>query len=283
MSYYPVKPPNPYGPQSPASPVPSYRSSSQSSGYTSSVTSVSASLPPTPTWANPHATGRDHQSPPSPSSNSHGTHTGNEIQVKEPSSPVSPYSELRARAMSARAYPEGFSPNDEEPESPRNRVLSASFAEKHASKRALKLLDKTVAEDVLVAGATAFKTSIDRSRERSAHSRALRLLNETSQAVKEPEREDERVERPAGASLGLGATVVAGTSAMRHYDDRAPALGLSRGKEHLATSSRPKRPLTAEDVRDPETVAGMKRHEDIEREKKARQRALMMMNFGCFA
>lgn len=46
----------------------------------------------------------------------------------------------------------------------------------------------------------------------------------------------------------------------------------------MASSSRNKKPLTAEDVRDPETVAGMKTQLDWDREKAAEKKALLLLD-----
>lgn len=47
-------------------------------------------------------------------------------------------------------------------------------------------------------------------------------------------------------------------------------------------STRPKKELTPEDVRDPETVPGMKLMVDVEKEKKAQERATTMISTGEF-
>lgn len=46
----------------------------------------------------------------------------------------------------------------------------------------------------------------------------------------------------------------------------------------MASSTRPKKPLTAEDVRDPETVAGMKSQLDLDRERAAEKKALLLLD-----
>lgn len=46
----------------------------------------------------------------------------------------------------------------------------------------------------------------------------------------------------------------------------------------MASSTRPKKPLTAEDVRDPETVAGMKSQLDLDRERASEKKALLLLD-----
>jgi len=58
-----------------------------------------------------------------------------------------------------------------------------------------------------------------------------------------------------------------------------PRVSVPSHPELLAETTRP-RAKTAEDVRDPETVAGMKCHLDIEREQWARAKALRLLNCG---
>lgn len=59
-----------------------------------------------------------------------------------------------------------------------------------------------------------------------------------------------------------------------------PRIVPRKRMEVMATSTRAPKPLTPEDVRDPETVAGMKCQLDIDREDEARKKALRLLNEG---
>lgn len=60
------------------------------------------------------------------------------------------------------------------------------------------------------------------------------------------------------------------------YDNQATHR--RKNMHMMASSTRPKKPLTAEDVRDPETVAGMKTQLDLDRERAAEKKALLLLD-----
>jgi hypothetical protein len=131
------------------------------------------------------------------------------------------------------------------------------------------------------------KSDIDFYRERGAGIRALSLLDEAVGGV--------------AASEPTPGGMTAKQAANRRFEERwqekakmkakakeewelhakrVPILVPPRRKEQMAESTRPRKPLTAEDVRDPETVAGMKCQLDIDREKWAEAKALRLMQDG---
>lgn len=109
-------------------------------------------------------------------------------------------------------------------------------------------------------------------RDKGASVRALQLLSETSGA-------------DVQSTLRPTPTLMDQYRSENRIPQRetVPRFVNCEQQENWAESSRPKRALTAEDVRDPETVAGMKGQMDIEREERAKKKALFLMRFGCFA
>ena len=91
---------------------------------------------------------------------------------------------------------------------------------------------------------------------------------------------------PTGASTPMtykhATPESAREAAIRHYKKTGTALNLKQDKESMAESTRARKPVTAEDVRDPETVAGMKCKLDWDREKEAKEKALRLLNEGFF-
>lgn len=191
--------------------------------------------------------------------------------------------------------------------------------QQHANMKALRLLNTTVQKrreyeermcmsdgdeeyvekkDMLVRAESVdgMRSNVDTYRQRAAHQRVQELLNRDVAGDKH---------KPAGATTPhlstWGASLTAGQAAARAYDlskhekriikDKIEAESERRRAEpnrvmprleKLAESTRKKknRPLTDDDVRDPETIAGMKCQLDWDREKIARSRALRLLNKG---
>jgi hypothetical protein len=194
-------------------------------------------------------------------------------------------------------------------------------AKDDANTRALTLLDQTVGGDVKhappsynpvrqesackLSASDIRKAAVEKYKEKKlleakqvANVRALMLLDQTAGAdVKH---------RMEGAPLAAAASTKATPPVTQHapaqhregqeppkkrmdvqfqkeledIDQRIQMIA-SRGHERLAESSR--KPKKVSCVRDPETVAGMKDVVDIEREAKARKKALYLMNYGPLA
>jgi hypothetical protein len=136
-------------------------------------------------------------------------------------------------------------------------------------------------------GSSVHKSNMDVYREEVAGARALSLLKEAFAGV--------AMEKPE--PVGGMTTQTTRQAASQRYDERcmdmaqlkarlkvqkehARFLGPPKRKEAMASSSRPRKPKTAEDVRDPETVAGMKCQMDIDREDAAKKKALRYLNEG---
>lgn len=239
----------------PASPVPSYQYSSQSGSVTSPGRSISSATTTTPSWA-------------------------------DPSSPSSNYT------SSCGEYSPGDDSNNDDNHQQGDIQRYKSdvdiVREKYSKERALSLLSSMAESDTRSAGIHHLKSHLDTVRETGASVRALQLLNETSGA------DVASTFRPEAVSPAAAAAPAAPSGQRCPVQRGAPPLPMSPRtdlprfvncihQEHLAESSRPKRPLTAEDVRDPETVAGMKCPMDIEREERAKRKALYLMRYGCFA
>ena len=219
-------------------------------------------------------------------------------------------SDVRVRAMSA---PHVSSSSRKQSSMPNYNSRS------QASERALDLLSATVGVDVKASATFApsnlpgdvvntqevdesvkdHKRSLDRLREREANIRALSLLDATVGAGVNAEARLASNPQPKPA-------LNARQAAIKNYEEKqrikaqmkaklkadleknakkTPHSYLAaryNSKESLAESSR-KITKTAEDVRDPETVAGMKCQMDIEREERAKKRALQMMKYGMIA
>jgi hypothetical protein len=132
------------------------------------------------------------------------------------------------------------------------------------------------------------KSPIEVYREKGAGVRALSLLDESVGGV-------------AASKLTPAGGMTAKQAANRRYEEqsqektkmkakpkeekelwatRVPMLVPPTRKEKMAESTRPRKAKTAEDVRDPETVRGMKCQLDIDREKWAEAKALRLLQEG---
>lgn len=136
-----------------------------------------------------------------------------------------------------------------------------------------------------------FKSEIDIYRETGAERRALSLLDEAIGGVAPYPQSLERVSGCLTTRQAVilehqrrcheKAVVDGQMKADREvYAKRLPTLVAKKRKELLAESSRPPKPKTPEDVKDPETIAGMKCQLDIDREKAAQARALSLLEYG---
>lgn len=154
----------------------------------------------------------------------------------------------------------GSTTTDNTVDSMKSNVDSAR--ERLSGSRALLLLEKFAAgEGNSSSNINDMKSVIDYNREKGANLKALALLNETSEAI-------ERQSPPTALVRERSTSALKSSSS----DIESP--------EQMAESTRKPRERTAEDVRDPETVAGMKCEHDIEREEWAKKRALWLMTFG---
>lgn len=174
--------------------------------------------------------------------------------------------------------------------------------ERGANMRALALLETTVGRDVknvtravsLNKSINEFKSETETYRERGANMRALALLEDTAgkdvsalaKATSLPKAKAALTTRQAAqlqydnkirrkADMKAKAKLDSET-----YGKRVPMLVAKVGKEAMAESSRKPRDKTAEDIRDPDTVAGMKCQMDIELEKLAMRKALELLSYG---
>ena len=137
------------------------------------------------------------------------------------------------------------------------------------------------------------KSIKDIEREEKARKRAI-LLSETMVETGDI-RNDPEKPKPLGLDKGvMGATQAAkiletkGLSSW-HADEKTlikkAALSTKRKLFHLikrTETTRTKKELTPEDVRDPETIPGMKLQVDIEKEEKAKNNATLMISSGRF-
>jgi hypothetical protein len=139
--------------------------------------------------------------------------------------------------------------------------------ERLSNGRALLLLEKLACENGNTSSNIAsLKSKMDHYRETSANLRALALLNETSAAI-------QRNNPPA--------TVIRARSYSTTHQVSSSGTDSMVPPEELAESTRRKpRALTEDDIRDPETIAGMKGNLHLEREEWAKNRALWLMGFG---
>jgi hypothetical protein len=156
--------------------------------------------------------------------------------------------------------------------------------ERGANMRALNLLDST--QDDECTGIRGEKTRTDKQRERGANMRALDLLDKHSSY-------DSGKHSPSGAGLTMkqAATLAHQKSKKAKMDMKAkmkhdqivhkppPKLATTR-KESMAETTRKTRSPTEEDVRDPETVSGMKCQLDWDRQKEAQIKALKLLSAG---
>jgi hypothetical protein len=152
-----------------------------------------------------------------------------------------------------------------------------------------------------VVGLDAYKSDLDKIRQRGAGMRALNLLNDT--AAGENHKAPPVVSAQKGSAIGFGGGGAAALTARRAaqlayekkqkekekvqaqlkrdlemYGRRVPRLAVPVRSEALAETSRKKKPTTDEDVRDPETISGMKCQLYWDREKEATARALKLLN-----
>jgi hypothetical protein len=169
--------------------------------------------------------------------------------------------------------------------------------ERGAGKRALALLEATAATSPSrIAEETIkdYKSEIQTVRERGSNLRALALLDSTVGKEISDVAKATSVSKPS-------TSLTTRQAAQKRYEDRqrqkiemktraAAALLQTQtlatlipkqSKEELAESTRRPRAKTADDFRDPETVAGMKCQVDIEREKIAKKKALQLLSYGC--
>jgi hypothetical protein len=171
--------------------------------------------------------------------------------------------------------------------------------ERGAGKRALALLEATAATSPSrIAEETIkdYKSELQTVRERGSNLRALALLDSTVGKEISDVAKATSVSKPS-------PSLTTRQAAQKRYEDRQrqkiemktraavailqpqslTTLLPKQGKEELAESTRRPRAKTADDVRDPETVAGMKCQVDIEREKIAKKKALQLLSYGCMA
>jgi len=140
------------------------------------------------------------------------------------------------------------------------------------------------------------KSDIDVYRQRGANMRALNLLEETAAGAKH-KKKPQTPSSPQATTAGSGST--ARQAAQREYEAkkkmkeqikarlkqdqityRPPPKLLVDLPEKLAETTRRPRAKTAEDVRDPETVAGMKCKLHWDLEKDAQKKALRLLKLN---
>lgn len=147
------------------------------------------------------------------------------------------------------------------------------------------------------------KRSKDKYKERGANMRALALLHETvgnevnaearmasnpihkkqsSKALRQALIDKYKKEQKAKAKAPEMPTPEPKPNVAQQFVIARPTVEPPEGQEQLAESSR-KFVKAAENFRDPETVAGMKCDLEIEREERAKSRALRMMKYGKIA
>lgn len=147
------------------------------------------------------------------------------------------------------------------------------------------------------------KSDIDVYRQRGANMRALNLLEETAAGETHKKKQQPRLS-PRATLTGTGSpgattSLTTRQAAQREYEAkkkikeqikarlkqdqvtyRPPPKLLVDLPEKLAETTRRPRAKTAEDVRDPETVAGMKCKLDWDREKDAQMKALRLLKLN---
>jgi len=219
-------------------------------------------------------------------------------------------SDVRVRALSAPHV------------SAREQSMPNYHSRTQASQRALDLLNTTCGGDVK-ASATFLpsnlpgdavdtrevdesvkdhKGSMDKVRERGANIRALALLDATvgcdvsaaARMASDPLPKSSTMTKQQHSAILREAAIVKYKEKKRMQANLrasgkpvskpapAPAPVVKQDQEALAESSR-KIAKAAEDFRDPETVAGMKGQLDVEREERAKKRALQIMKYGMMA
>jgi vacuolar-type H+-ATPase subunit F/Vma7 len=269
--------------------------------------------PSTPLWTSLSSSNANNYSegaPPSPAS-SHGTQTGGVISVV-PSSPGGDlsYSDEEADDINKfkneidatrerRAITRALALLDDTAGSEVSLLARATSTPKPkpvlttrqaATKRYEEMQPVLTAHQVRQA-------AIKRYEERRAIARALVLLDDTAgrevselaRATSMPKPKPAITTRQAATKRYEERQLLKAQIHAKLKEDRAtygkptPTLVVIPGKETMAESTRRPRAKTAEDVRDPETVAGMKCQMDIEREKKAQKKALQLLNYGCIA
>lgn len=267
----------------PASHVPSHHYSSESGtaspgGNNSTCDTFgdfTTASPSAPLWASPTSPKANNYRN-SPPFFSQGTPTGGIVSVS-PSSPV-----------------QNLSYSDEESHDTEHKFDSEinTARDCRANIRALAFLDATAGSE-----ASKLNNDIDNARERGATFRALTLLDataglEVSQVARdnsEPIPKPMLTTRQAAAMKYEERQKVKAQIKAKLKNDKetygkpTPTLVAKQGKETLAVSSRKPKTKTAGDVRDPETVAGMKCQMDIEREKRAQKKALNLLDCGGIA
>jgi hypothetical protein len=214
--------------------------------HTSSSSGTSYSSRPTtpPAWANP---GR------SVSSSPHSTCDG-DYSVALTDSPNS-------QATSVKSAPEI------------RQELIDNAREREARMRSHKMFEDIILRDA--------KKDTGSSSHRLRHSTTSTSQLTASQAAARRSQIAERERTLVKGQLKDGKALLAksGTGRLKP----APIQPLSQAHKKLAESTRRPRAITADDVRDPETIAGMKCQMDWDRQKWAEKKALSLLESGIWS
>jgi hypothetical protein len=148
-------------------------------------------------------------------------------------------------------------------------------------------------------GLDAYKSDLDKIRQRGAGMRALSLLNDTAAGEKHKAPPAVKAQDGGDSGSGGGSALTARRAAILAYEKRqkekekvqaqlkrdfemygkrVPKLVVPARSEAMAETSRKKKPESDEDVRDPETVSGMKCKLHWDQEKEAKAKALKLLN-----
>jgi len=137
------------------------------------------------------------------------------------------------------------------------------------------------------------KSLKDIEREEKARKRAM-LLSETLMETGDLQKGMEKP-KPLGLDRGVMGPAAAAMILEKKGLSKSPdektlvnkaAMSTKRKLWHLikrTETTRPKKELTPEDVRDPDTVPGMKLQVDVEKEEKAKNQATLMISSGRYA
>lgn len=124
-----------------------------------------------------------------------------------------------------------------------------------------------------------YKSSETIARERSANYKALKLIDAKFGGAANQRAKQKSSPFVPGASGGRTKVVAAAEAAEKQQAARIKILHSGKPLEKMATTTRKgKKQLTRDDVRDPESVSGMKCELDHNREKLAENKALKLAN-----
>jgi len=149
----------------------------------------------------------------------------------------------------------------------KGKLVRAEVAEAHLNKekKEEKFLDTDDVDN--------YKSSETVRREKGANFKALKLIDESIGGVKHAQ---------PGAHK-TGKSMRAAVAEKHQVEARPKKLDADKKLESMATTTRKKKGLTPDDVRDPETVAGMKCKLEQDMEKEAEKKALKLAGTHSYA